>query len=77
MTEFADNNTIFASIKMTPFFANKEFHLRMSFSSDNIQYNIARKRLNAVKADNITITMQRVLKLMQKNSTKTRKVMTK
>ena len=47
----------------------------MSFSFDNIEYIIVRKRLKAVKVENISDIMQRVLKYMQQNFHKAREVM--
>ena len=61
MVEFADNNAVFASTELSPFFVNKGFHSRMSFSSDSISYVTTKKRLLAAKAKNITGIMQNIL----------------
>ncbi len=45
MIEFADNNALFSVIFMTFFFMNKDFHPRMSFDSDLIEYKSTRERL--------------------------------
>jgi len=45
MIEFADNNALFLVIFMILFFMNKDFHSRMSFDSDLIEYESIRERL--------------------------------
>ncbi len=57
MAEFADNDVVSSSTGVTPFYANKEFHLRMRFSSDSKSYESTRKRLDAAKAENIAGNM--------------------
>lgn len=61
MAEFADNDSFSASTGVTPFYANKGFHPRMSFSPDETDYDSTRKRLDAAKAEDITNHMQNVL----------------
>ena len=53
MIEFANNNSVSAFTNVSLFYANKEFHSRMSFSFDIIDYAITRKRLDATKAKDI------------------------
>ena len=53
MTEFANNNNVFASTNMSPFYANKGFHSRMNFNSNIIDYVTTRKRLDVSKIKNI------------------------
>ena len=60
MIEFVNNNDISVFTNVSPFYANKGFHSRISFNSDIIDYVIIRKRLNAAKAKNIIDHMQDV-----------------
>ena len=64
MTEFADNNTLSSITKLTSFFANKDFHSRMSFELDFTLYASTRERLQAVKIENIAETIKNILKYM-------------
>ena len=57
MAEFADNDGVSSSIGLTPFYINKGFHLRISFSRDLISYESTRKRLNAAKVESIADNM--------------------
>ncbi len=43
------------------FYFNKEFHFRMSFDSDMIDYETTHERLEARKADDIVIQMKELL----------------
>ena len=52
---------------MTPFFTNKDFNPRISFSPDTTDYNFTSKRLAAAKADNITDHMEQVLEFIRAN----------
>ena len=61
MTEFADNDGTSAFTDVTLFYANKGFHPRISFSRDITNYDTTRKRLDAVKADDITERIQDIL----------------
>ena len=76
MIEFANNNAISVSIELSSFFVNKNFHFRMSFSSDFISYVITRERLLIVKAKNITSTMQNILNYVRDHVEITQKRMT-
>ena len=60
---------------VSPFYANKGFHPRMSFSPDIIDYVIIRKRLDAAKAKDIINHMQDVLVYIRENLNKTQFVM--
>ncbi len=55
MMKFSDNFNIFSITSMTFFYFNKEFHSRMSFDSDMIDYKTTHERLEARKADDIVI----------------------
>ena len=55
MMKFSDNFNIFSIISMISFYFNKDFHSRMSFNSDMIDYEIIRERLKARKANDIII----------------------
>ena len=61
MIEFVDNNAISASTELSSFFVNKEFHSRMSFSSNSTSFVTTRKRFLIVKTKNIIDTMQNIL----------------
>ena len=76
MIEFANNNAMFATIELSSFFINKEFHSRMNFFSDSISYVITKKRLLIVKAKNIIDTMQNILNYVRDNVEITQKRMT-
>ena len=53
MTEFVNNNNVFAFINVSPFYVNKEFHFRISFNLNIIDYIITRKRFDVIKTKNI------------------------
>ena len=53
MIEFVNNNNVLVFINVSFFYANKEFHFRISFNFNMIDYVIIRKRLNVVKIKNI------------------------
>ena len=76
MAEFADNNAYSAAIGMTPFFANKGFHPRMSFSPDPTAYDSRREQLQAAKADAIADSMQETLRVMMINAKTAKERMT-
>jgi hypothetical protein len=61
MMKFSDNFNIFSITSMTLFYFNKEFHSRMSFDSDMIDYETTHERLEARKADDIVIQMKELL----------------
>ena len=76
MIEFANNNAIFATIELSSFFVNKEFHSRMSFSSNFISYVTTRERLLIVKAKNIIDIMQNILNFVRNHAEIIQKRMT-
>ena len=53
MIEFADNNNVFIFTNVSFFYANKEFHFRMNFNLNIIDYVIIRKRFNVSKIKDI------------------------
>ncbi len=61
MIEFSENFNIFSIILITLFYFNKNFHSRMSFNSDTIDYKTTCERLEARKANNIIIQMKELL----------------
>lgn len=75
--EFADNNAISSSTKVTPFYSNKGFHPRMSFCPDTTDYDSTRKRLDAARAEDITDRMQKILQYIRHNMKDAQEVMTK
>jgi len=77
MTEFADNNALSSATFSTPFFLNKDFHSRMSFEPDVIEYESFRERLQAAKAENISEHMNKTLKFARESLAKTREQMMK
>jgi len=77
MTEFANNNALFSAIFSIPFFLNKDFHSRMSFEPDVIEYESSRERLQTAKAENISENMNKTLKFARESLAKTREQMMK
>ncbi len=77
MIEFVDNNALFSVTFSTPFFLNKDFHPRMSFELDVIEYESSRERLQTAKAENISEHMNKTLKFARESLAKTRKQMMK
>jgi hypothetical protein len=77
MVEFADNNALFSAIFSIPFFLNKDFHSRMSFEPDVIEYESSRERLQAAKAEDISENMNKTLKFARESLVKTREQMMK
>jgi len=61
MAEFADNNNVAAATDMTPFYMNKGFHPRMSFSPNTIAYHSTRERLLVTSIEDITARMEEIL----------------
>ena len=53
MIEFADNNSVLVFINMSLFYINKDFHFRISFNFDIINYVIIWKRFDVAKVENI------------------------
>ncbi len=77
MAEFADNNALSSATSSTPFFLNKDFHSRMSFEPDVIEYESSRERLQAAKAEDISENMNKTLKFARESLVKTREQMMK
>ena len=62
---------------MFSFYMNKDFHSRMSFSSNTSNYNSIRERIKTEKIDDIVNWMQKLLKFNQKRVKKVRSTMQK
>ncbi len=77
MIEFVNNNALFSVIFSISFFLNKDFHSRMSFESDVIEYESSRERLQTTKAENISENMNKTLKFARESLAKTREQMMK
>ncbi len=77
MIEFVDNNALFSVIFSTSFFLKKDFHSRMSFELDVIEYESSRERLQTAKAENISENMNKTLKFARESLVKTREQMMK
>jgi len=77
MIEFVDNNALFSVIFSTSFFLNKDFHPRMSFELDVIEYESFRERLQTAKVENISEHMNKTLKFARESLAKTREQMMK
>ena len=76
MAEFADNNSIASATGITPFFANKGFYPRMSFSPPVDARSTAYRRIQHAKANDIADCIAKVLDFMTKKSATSRKRMT-
>jgi len=77
MIEFVDNNALFSVIFSISFFLNKDFHSRMSFELDVIEYESSRERLQTAKVENISENMNKTLKFARESLVKTREQMMK
>ncbi len=77
MIEFVDNNALFSAIFSISFFLNKDFHPRMSFEPDVIEYESSRERLQATKVENISEHMNKTLKFARESLAKRREQMMK
>ncbi len=77
MIEFIDNNALFSVIFLISFFLNKDFHSRMSFELDVIEYESFHERLQTTKVENISEHMNKTLKFARESLVKTRKQMMK
>ncbi len=77
MAEFADSNAVADATEMSPFFANKIFHPRMSFLPSTNQGDTARKRVESTKANDIVDKMSKVLDIVKEQSRLSRERMTK
>ena len=67
MIEFSNNDRLSKVTKLIFFFANKNFHFRITFESDDITYNFIQKQLLVVKIKNIINIMINIFKFMQSN----------
>jgi len=72
MMKFSDNFNIFSITSMIFFYFNKEFHSRMSFDSDTIDYKTTCERLEVRKADDIVIQMKELLNFDRQQLKKTK-----
>jgi len=77
MTKFVDNNAIFFETSITSFFANKSFHSRMFFSSNNTIYTTTRERIDVARAKDIIDTMQNILEVMKNNFKRAQETMSR
>lgn len=76
IAEFADNNCESNATRISSFFANKELHLQMPFSTLEATRFIAWERIQQAKANNIADQMKKVLGLVTKNAVVSRQRMT-
>ena len=76
IAEFADNNSTASTTGVTPFFANKGFYPRISFSPPADTRSTARKRIQYAKANDIADYIAKVLDFMTKQSVVSHKRMT-
>ncbi len=72
MMKFNDNSNIFSITSMILFYFNKEFHFRMSFDSDTMNYETTHEWLEARKADDIVIQMKELLNFDRQQLKKTK-----
>jgi len=72
MMKFSDNSNIFSITSMILFYFNKEFHSRMSFDSDMINYETTYEQLEARKANDIVIEMKELLNFNHQQLKKTK-----
>ena len=70
MAEFADNNAVANTTKLTPFFLNYGFHPRMLIGPDPTNYEITRERLQSQTAADIAQRMNDVLIYARANAEK-------
>ncbi len=77
MIEFIDNNALFSIIFLISFFLNKDFHSHMSFELNVSKYESSYKRLQMIKAENISEHMNKTLKFACKSLVKTQEQMMK
>ncbi len=77
MIEFVDNNVLSSVIFLTLFFMNKNFHSRMSFDFDIIEYESIRERLQIVRVKDIFDHMNKTLIFAREALIKTRERMMK
>ena len=72
MIEFVDNNILSSIIFLIFFFMNKNFHSRMSFDSDIIEYESIRERLQIIRVEDIFDHMNKTLIFAREALIKTR-----
>ena len=70
IVEFTDNNAVNKSIKMTPFYLNKDFSLCMSFNPDITKAATVQKKLQIHSAMEIVKIMDRILSVAHDNLTR-------
>ncbi len=75
MIEFVNNNILFSVIFLIFFFMNKNFHSRISFDSDIIEYESTRERLQIDWIKNISEQMNKTLIFAHEALIKTREQM--
>ncbi len=75
MIEFVNNNILSSVIFLTLFFMNKNFHSRISFDSDIIEYESIRERLQVDRVKNISEQMNKTLIFAREALIKTREQM--
>jgi len=61
MIKFVNNNVLFSIIFLILFFMNKNFHSRMSFDSDIIEYESTRECLQIAQVEDIFDHMNKTL----------------
>ncbi len=72
--KFSENFNIFSIISMTLFYFNKNFHSRMSFNSNTINYKTTHKCLEIRKADDIIIWIKELLIFNHQQLKKTKQI---
>ncbi len=72
MMKFSDNFNIFSITSMIFFYFNKEFHSRLSFNSDMIDYETTYERFKARKTNDIIIWMKKLLSFDHQQLKKTK-----
>ncbi len=77
MIDFINNNALFSVIFSISFFLNKDFHSRMSFELDVIEYESFCERLQTAKVENISEHMNKTLKFARESLVKTQEQMMK
>ncbi len=75
MIEFVNNNILSSVIFLIFFFMNKNFHPRMSFDLDIIEYESIRERLQIARAEDIFNHMNKTLIFAREALIKTREQM--
>ena len=68
IAKFNDNNSESAATKVTPFFANKGFHLRISIGPKGTEYTTARERWQVARAENISNQMADILRFTREQA---------